>query len=164
MKSTIKKPLLTYMKSAALILLVAFTSCNVNKHSYSDGAKWIPTDFNPAKDVLLVEHYPMKEKWNASMAQFLGKRYTWKYEIVDKETILGSKGKYADRQIYQFAVMWINEESPSHSTFSGGGTTTSFSGSQYDMGGHFLDRYTVKEYPTTKKYNNYGWKGFVPFL
>ena len=152
------------MKWAALILVVVITSCSVNNHYYKDGDKWIPQDFNPAKDVLLIEHYPGKEKWSKSMEEFVEKHYKWQYVIVDKKDILGTIGKYADRQKYKFAILWTNESSTSSSTFSGGGTTYMYSGMQLDMAGHFLDRIIGKEYPMTRKINNYGWQGYVPFF
>lgn len=152
------------MRKIALFLFVAFSGCSINNHSYSDGNKWIPQDFNPAKNILLVEHYIGKEKWNTALVEFLDKHYRGKYEIVDKADILGNQGKYADRNKYQFAILWAEVGSISHTSFAGGSGTTNFSSPQIDDYGHFLDRSSGKEYPTTKRYNNYGWKGYVPFF
>jgi hypothetical protein len=152
------------MKQFLLLLLIVISSCNISNRSYSDGAKWVPSDFEPSKSTLLVEHYPGKEKWNTSMKNFLDKKYSGKYEIVNKEDILAINGKYTDTKVYKYAVLWRVIGSISHSSFSGGGTTTNFSSPTIDYSGHFLDRATGKEYPVTKKYNNYGWQGYVPFF
>jgi len=152
------------MKQSLLLLLIALSSCNISNRSYSDAAKWVPSDFEPSKSALLVEHYPGKDKWNTSMKNFLDKKYPGKYEIVNKEDILAINGKYSDTKVYKYAVLWGTIGGTSYTSFSGGGSTTNFSSPKIDYSGHFLDRATGKEYPVTKKYNNYGWQGFVPFF
>ena len=152
------------MKRSILFLLVFMSSCSASNKYFSDGKKWIPADYDPAKSVLLVEHYPGKEKWNTSMTNFLDKKFPGKYEIVEKENILAINGKYSDTKVYKYAVLWGEVGGRSHTSFSGGGTTTNFSSPTIDFSGHFLDRATGKEYPVTKKYNNYGSLGYIPFF
>ena len=155
------------MKKYILLLLILFTSCNISKHSYSDGAKWIPAEFNPSKYVLLVEKYPRKEKWNDAMKEFLDKHYSGQYEILDEKTILANDSKYSDEK-YKYAVMWKEIggiSSSNRTTFTPGGSMTNYySGPRLDINGYFRDRTNGKDYPETKKYNNYGWQGFVPFF
>ncbi|HEY9340643.1 MAG TPA: hypothetical protein VIQ23_03615 [Hanamia sp.] len=155
------------MKQYLLLLLIVISSCNISNRSYSDAAKWVPSDFNPSKYVLLVEKYPGKEKENNAMKEFLDKHYTGKYEITDKESILSPEGKYADKK-YKYAVMWKVLDGLSRSnrtTFTPSVTTTIYySDPKYDINGHFRDRATGTDYAETKKYNNYGWKGFIPFF
>ncbi len=68
------------------------------------------------------------------------------------------------QKIYKYAVLWGTIGGVSHTSFSGGGTTTNFSSPTIDYSGHFLDRAAGKEYPVTKKYNNYGSLGYIPFF
>lgn len=153
------------MKRALLFLLFFVTACSVNNKYFSDGKNWIPADFDPAKSMLLVERYPGKEKWNASVQEFLDKKYQGKYEIVSKEDILAINGKYSDTKVYKYAVLWGIVGSTSNSTFTGGPSVDyMYTNRKVDFYGHFLERATGKEYPVTKKYNNYGWKGYVPFF
>lgn len=155
------------MKQSLLLLLIVISSCNVSNRSYSDAAKWVPSDFDPSKYVLLVEKYPGKEKWNKAMIQYIDKHYPGKYEIADKENILSTEGKYRDPK-YKYAVMWKELGSLSSSnrtTFTPSVTTTTYySDPKYDINGYFRDRTSGTNYPPTKKYNNYGWQGFVPFF
>lgn len=155
------------MKKYLPLLLIALSSCNISNRSYSDAAKWVPSDFQPSKYVLLVEKYPGREKWNNAMKEYLDKHYSGKYEITDKENILSTDGKYADQK-YKYAVMWKELgglSSSSHITYTPATTTTTYySDPKYDISGYFRDRTTARDYPPTKKYNNYGWQGFVPFF
>jgi hypothetical protein len=152
------------MNRSFLVLLIIISACSANNKYFSDGKKWIPANFDPAKSVLLVEHYPGKEKWNAQMIDFLDKKYTGKYEVLDKAGILAINGRYSDTKVYKYAVLWGTLGGTSHTSFSGGGTTTNFSSPTVDYSGHFLDRAAGKEYPVTKKYNNYGSQGYIPFF
>ncbi|HEV8270717.1 MAG TPA: hypothetical protein VGQ04_05385 [Chitinophagaceae bacterium] len=138
-----------------LTLLIAaflFATCNVSNKTFSDGASWIPESFNPNSDFLLVETYAVKKE-NANMEAFLRQNYPGKYEVVDRKTIMDEAGKFADIKKYRYAFVW-------------GSTHVSINGNFHymDPNGNFYDRAEKKDYPTTKKYNNYGQKSYIPFF
>ncbi len=145
------------MKPTLLIVLIAFifSGCSVSKASFSDASKWIPDNFNPKNNILLIEPYPISEKSNRAMQDFLNKNYAGRYEIVERKDMLKKTGKYADTKRYQFAFTWKKMVSFRH------GTTGS---RDIDPNGSFYDRSIDKEYPTTKKTNNYGQMSYVPFF
>ena len=149
-----------------LFLLLILFSCNVNKRFYKDGSEWIPANFDQSKDILLVEIYPANEKWNISMVDFINKHYSGKYQLADKNIIF-SDSKYS-RKVYKYAVLWrIHGGSANsvHTSFSPNLTINSYSSdASENWTGHFYDRSTGKEYPETRKYNNYGLKGYIPFF
>lgn len=140
------------------------TGCSVNNKYFSDGRQWIPDDFDPGKTTLLVEHYPGREKWNDEMMNYLASKYPGKYEVVSKDQIIAMKGKYSDTKVYKYAVLWGAFGGTSFNTFTGGTTVNYYQSTKIDFYGHFLDRTSGKEYPITKKYNNYGSKGYIPFI
>jgi hypothetical protein len=156
-----KHPLLSQiyaiMKSSLVIAAIVFilSACSFSKASFSDASKWIPDDFNPKTNILLIERYPMSAKSNIAMQDFLDKNYAGRYEIVDKKDILNRSGKYPDTKLYQFAFTW-------KATVS---YRRGMSGSaDVDPNGSFYDRANDKQYPTTKKTNNYGQKSYIPFF
>jgi hypothetical protein len=131
------------------LIIPAFTSA---QHTFSDADKWIPTDFNPTKYTLLIETYPINAKAENKMEDYLSKTYPWPYEIVTGDIIKNNSEKYADTSKYRFAFMWR--------------TDNSRYGGPYDVdpNGNFYDRTTKKDYPTTRKINNYGQKSYMPFF
>jgi hypothetical protein len=133
----------------ALLLIPAFTSA---QRTFSDADKWIPADFNPARYTLLIETYPISSKAEGKMEEYLGKNYPWPYEVVTENAIKNTTGKYADTSKYRFAFVWRTD----NSTYGG----------RYDVdpNGNFYDRTTKKDYPTTRKINNYGQKSYMPFF
>jgi hypothetical protein len=138
-----------------LAVIVLFCiSCSVSNRSFSDGSKWIPADFDINKGVLLVETFPGKERLTQDMEIFLTKNYPGKYVIVTQKEITDKSGKYSDISKYRFAFQW---NVGTRYNFSSGFT-------DYDPYGKFYDRVENKLYTTTKKYNNYGNKSYVPFF
>ena len=156
------------MRQSFFLVVLIITSCSAGHHSYSDAANWVPVDFDPAKNVLVVETYPIKEKWNNSMRELLYKHFAGKYEIADEQSILSPTGKYSDTKKYRYAVLWRvihGGTSSTHQSFSPGTImNTTYHDATLDINGYFRDRANGKNYPETKKYNNYGWQGFVPFF
>ncbi len=151
-----------------LFFIIVLGACTPNHKFFKDGANWIPPDFNPSKGVLLIVTYPGKEGWNSDMTDFVEKHYGGKYEVVDEKTIKSDQGKYADKDVYRYAILWrINngKSSSTHNYYSPSTiTTVSYSDPQLDWYGHFFDRQTGKEYSETRKINNYGRKGYIPFF
>lgn len=152
------------MKQTILFLFVIMTGCSANNKFFSDGEKWIPADFDPAESVLLVEHFPGKEKWNTDMIHYLDEIYPGKYIVVSKEDIVAIQGKYKDKKKYRYAVLWGTINSRSNSSRQSGNVLYYYSDPKIDFSGHFLERETGREYPVTSKYNNYGSKGYIPFF
>ena len=149
------------MKKMKLIVFLSFAilffeNCNVGKMTFSDAASWIPEDFNPKNGILLIETYPATEKFNKDMQDFLAKNYPGRYEIVDKDAIYKKKGKYADTKLYHFAFHW-----GAKSRFDKYNTPSI---NYSNPNGSFYDRSLNKEYPTTRKINNYGRSSYLPFL
>jgi hypothetical protein len=144
------------MKNIISIVIASllFSACSISKGTYSDATKWIPSDFDINKGTVLIETYPGKEKWNESMSTFVEENYPGKFVIADKKDIENKTGKYNDFTKYRFVFKWSTETSwRATSTFS-----------QVDWYGRIYDRSSDKLYPTTRKTNNYGWKGYIPFI
>jgi hypothetical protein len=136
------------------VLCISFAACSPKNHSFSDGSKWIPSDFDIHNETLLIERYPGKDRLTEDMDAYLTKHYPGKYVIVSKEEIANKSGKYADLSLYRFAFQWKITE---RYNFSSGFT-------DYDPDGKFYDRSTDKLYPTTKRINNYGQRSYIPFI
>ncbi len=143
------------MKKFCLFCLVLpfFYSCVPTNVSYPDGADWIPENFNPQKDILLVETYVFRHR-NHSMIKFLTKYYKGKFEVVDRSEILSTGGKYADIEKYPFGILWEKDLISKKN-----GTIL-----EVDGYGHFYDRINQKEYPTTKKDTYYASSIYIPFM
>lgn len=140
--------------------VLATGSLIVKKASYKDAADWVPKDYNPEKTTLLVEKHLLKKKQNEKMIKFLKDNYPYPFEVVDRQTIMSKKGQYANTDKYKFAVLWEGYSSTSTSYSNG-----KFSESRkWDMFGYFQNRATGEEFPKTKRYNNYGQKGYIPFF
>lgn len=146
--------------SLVLFFIMAMASSADHK-VFADGDKLIPPDYNPDKGTLLIQAHPLNSKQNDRMIEFLQKNYPHPYEIVGKEEIEKKNGKYADTKKYPFAVVWRESETINTSQ-NFNGTTSHLP--QYDLYGHFVDQFTGKAYPETRKINNYGQIGYVPFF
>lgn len=157
------------MTTQTKILLSIFTmgvfftiaiASSASHKTYKDAENWIPPGFNPNSGTLLIETHPLKTKQNDRMIEFLQKNYPYPYEVVDSNAINSKEGKYADTKKYPFAVIWKGKTSWVASPNGGTGRDMP----EYNMYGNFVDRTTGKVYPTTKKINNYGQIGYVPFF
>ena len=135
------------------LLSLSFTSCNISKATYGDADKWVPADFDMNNGTVLIETYLGKDKWNTSMETFVAQHYPGKYLVVDKKDIENKSGKYSDATKYRFVFQWSKKTSL--------GIKNEM---QIDWYGRIYDRATDKLYPTTRKTNNFGWKGYIPFI
>ena len=150
------------MNKILLSVLASFIlfGCTVRNQTFSDGRSWIPENFNPNRDFLLIEQFTITKKSNEAMREFLEQHYSGHYAIEDRETIMSKKGKYADVNKYRFAFLW-SLRAKDHP----GGVAGSASHFQdIDPYGNFYDRSLDKKYPSTRKINNYGNKAYVPFF
>jgi hypothetical protein len=120
---------------------------------FKDYKAIVPPDFNPKKDFLLIETFPVSAKSNAKMKEWLAKNYSGAFAIVDKQIIYGKDNPYSDTSVYKYAFVW-------------GSWNTTFQGNftYRDPNGNFFNRATNTSYPTTKKYNNYGDKSYITFF
>lgn len=153
----------TYLSilTLAVFFIMGIASSPAHK-VFSDADNWIPSDFKPDHGTLLIETHPVNSKQNDRMLDFLQKNYPYPYEVVNKDAIESKTGKYADTKKYPFAVMWNDKGSINTTLNTSTGTYSNMP--QYDLFGNFVDRNTGKTYPATKKINNYGQVGYVPFF
>jgi hypothetical protein len=143
---------------ASIIALCIFfalgIACSPKNMSYSDFDKWIPNDFDPNNCILLIQKHPLNDKQNKRMEAFLEKNYPYRYEVVDAGLIYGGLGKYIDRSLYKYSISWKFESNYSAASKQ----------MNYDLYGYFIDLNTKKKSNTTKRINNFGQVGYVPFM
>jgi len=132
-----------YSGIAIFLFLFLSIACYPSKKTYSNGEKWIPEDFNPAKHTLLIQKYKSNEKQQAKMEQYMQQKYPYKYEFVSMETIIDREGIYADTDIYNYGLRIISQN------------TTS---SAFDF--YFYDRATDFKYPASNLTSFYIFNSF----
>ena len=144
------------------ILITCFfiSGCSISNKSFSDAKAWIPENFNPNRDFLLIERFDITKRSNAEMQEFLQKHYTGHYAIEDRETIMSKRGKYGDFNKYRFAFLWALRSKDHPGGAAGSGSVLQ----DIDPYGSFYDRSIDKKYPSTRKINNYGNKAYIPFF
>lgn len=121
-----------------VLILIPFTffGCVFGKLTFTDSKEWVPKDFHPKTDILLVEQYP-SESLNVAMVDYIRKNYRGQYEVVERKMILSKSGKNADTENYRFAFLWETKDNGTKPV------------------GHFIDRIINKTYPSTTKSNRY---------
>src|SRR4051812_11928484 len=123
-----------------LCLMFFFIVAVASSHkdaTFKDADNWIPSDFNPNKNVLLIQKHPVNNKQNERMIEWLEKNYPYRYELVDVPDLKCKSGKYADSKTYPFAVEW-NLHASQATHFGPNGQSSS--STQYDLCGNFIDR------------------------
>jgi len=150
----------------SILTLLTFFVLGIASHpaknaTFSDAANWIPSDFNPNNDILLIETHPVSAHQNERMIDFLEKNYAYRYEVIDRNMIQDKTGKYSDTKTYPFGVLWDLKSTQITRMDDKG--KMSFS-TNYDLYGQFIDRSTNKVYPKTTRVNNYGQVGYEPFF
>jgi len=145
---------------ATLCLLCSSFNGKCQNWTFKDYEKLVPPDFNPKKDFLLIETFPVNAKSNERMKEWLQKNYPGAFAVVDVNLIQGKDNQYSDLSKYRFAFVW-DGWSVVESHYTNG---NSFVYKHRDPMGHMLDRSTNTNYPTTKKYNNYGDYAYIPFF
>lgn len=128
-----------------IALLVLFCSCGSPMKSFtSNNNGWKPNDFVPSKGVLLIERINRPKAQQKKIEEFMAKEYSYKYEFIDAKNLQENPDKYADKNIYRFALMSslsfsnIHENQPSRSALNVG---------SFDY--HFIDRANNKVYPNS---------------
>ena len=123
-----------------LLLLLCYTLSGYGqvfgKLTFSDSKDWIPNDFNPKNDILLIEEFP-DNTINEKMVNYVRKNYRGNYEIVSKDMIMDVTNNYSNTEMYKYAFLWVSTEGSHKPT------------------GHFFERAIGKHYPTTTKKNRY---------
>jgi hypothetical protein len=146
--------------SLTFFFIIAVASSHKNA-AFKDVDNWIPQDFNPTNNVLLIETHPVNNKQNERMIEWLEKNYPYRYEVVNKGVIENKiSEKYSDTKTYPFGVEW---------ELLGHRVTTQLNGqthfeTEWDLYGNFIDRSSNKVYKSTRKNNVYGQTAYIQFF
>lgn len=119
---------------SALFILFAIASAP-SKMTFHNSDKWIPAEFNPNAQILLIENFHSSSVQQKA-EDYVSKHYPYKYEFVSKEDIY-STDKYKDNILYRFALISNKDYFTTNYTRSNG-STGSISGEGTDFG--FYDR------------------------
>lgn len=139
---------------AIAVIISLFSGCNPSKITFNNAEKWIPTDFNPGKTILLVEKYKDNVKVRRQMEEYMSENYTYKYEFVDKATIENRAGKYQDTKLYKYALIQTEGRRPA----------TIAKGEIWGGDFCFYDRANNKQYPPTKRESSNTMMLFKPII
>ncbi len=156
----------TYMikqavKIISVFLFVTLFGCNPSKLTFGNSDKWIPADFNPGKTILLVQKFAGSKKVQQQMEDYMAENYSNKYEIVDEAIIEQKAGKYANTNLYRFALR-MTTGSEHITKAQGASTNAGISYSKFDF--YFYDREAGKSYPTTRKESSNTMMLFKPVI
>jgi hypothetical protein len=143
-----------YSGFAILLFLFLAIASNPSKKTFSNGEKWIPKDFDPTKTTLLIQKFRSSEKQQTKMEGYMEEKYPYKYEFVSTETIIEREGKYADTDIYRYALRIT-----SHTTTY---TNSNMVTSGFDF--YFYDRANDIKYPASNKASSYIFTTFQPVI
>jgi hypothetical protein len=78
---------------------------NSSKKVFKNEENWIPEDFDPAKTTLLVQEFTVSDKAQGQMEDYMAEKYPYKYEFVSRSQIFNQEGKYANTQLYKYALV-----------------------------------------------------------
>ena len=95
------------MAICAFVMLVTIPAVTAQTRS---GYQFTPTSFDPKKHILLVAEMPGKnggkhEGATKKLDKSLKEHYPYKYEIVPMEEIVENPQKYADTNVYKYALI-----------------------------------------------------------
>lgn len=100
---------LQIMTICAFVMLVTIPAVTAQTRS---GAQFTPTSFDPKKHILLVAEMPSVKKpgekhegATKKLDKSLQEHYPYKYEIVPMEEIMENPAKYADTNVYKYALI-----------------------------------------------------------
>jgi hypothetical protein len=136
-----------------------FQGCKFSKLAYGNGNKWIPTDFDPASTILLVQEYTLPGKDKQRIEEFMHEKYPYRYEFVPMKTIKSREGKYADTKSYRYALVFTSNL---YGAFPVDGMNHSFGQIAFDF--HFYDRESDRDFPPTYKPSSYASWTFKPVI
>lgn len=142
------------ISSFVVVFLLSFSlESKCQSWTFKDYKNLVPPDFNPKNDFLLIETFPISNKTNEQMKEWLAKNYTGEFAVVDISIINELNNQYSDTSKYKFAFVWGSWSYTTRGKFT-----------YSDPNGNFINRATKTKYPTTKKYNNYAGKAYIPFF
>ena len=147
---------LSIVITSFLILLIS--SCYVPKVVTNNGDRWIPKNFNPKKDILVVESSPSKTQ-TKKMEKYMDEKYPFKFEFATTEELKNKTGKFSNKEIYKFFLL------------NSSGTLTYSSDMNERNGGrhnvyaatndfYFEDREAKKIYPESAMAASYPYQAF----
>jgi hypothetical protein len=148
----------TTLYSAVFWLALFLSSCGFSHTTLKGTETWIPPGMDAKNTILIVEKYPYSEKFNQKMDDYFAKKYGNRYVVLDMKTILSKTGKYADSNVYRYALLW----SKSIVDVEEVGSSTTHHNLYMDC--HFYDRLLQKEYPKTGRTYKYARKAYVPVI
>lgn len=125
------------------IVSVFFSSCFLPsvKTFKSNSNGWRPTEFVPSQGVLMIERVEWPKTQQRKIEAYMKKKYRFKYEFVDFKDLTDSTGRYADKNIYRFAMAY-SYDMHRMSGMEPGRPSSSIS--MFDF--HFIDRLKGKSH------------------
>ena len=157
--SAIKKNL--FSAFTIILFVIIGIASNSSKKVFKNEENWIPEDFDPAKTTLLVQEFTVSDKAQGQMEDYMAEKYPYKYEFVSRSQIFNQEGKYANTQLYKYAL--VISSGTSTTTKSGGASTSGgLTVTSYDF--NFFDRSAVKHYPKTRRASSYAITTFKPVI
>jgi len=137
------KKLLTLTLFISVILLTGCFLPSVKTfNSNSNG--WRPAEFVPSQGILMIERVEWPRKQQRKIEAFMKKKYGYKYEFVDAKELADSTGRYADKNVYRFAIAY-SYDLHRMSGMEPGRASSSIS--MFDF--HFVDRLKNKSHAPT---------------
>ena len=132
---------------AALIIVLTYgctTAMNSSMKTFTANSNgWKPADFKPENGVLLIQRLTWPKAQQRKIEDFMAKNYPFKYEFVDIKDMEANSSKYADKNIYRFAL--VNSMDRWTVTKTSGQGTSSSNTIVFDF--NFIDRMSNKTYP-----------------
>lgn len=121
-------------------LLFVFSDSVFSQITYKKNeVHWIPEDFNPNTDLLLIQETDLNEREKKAVLHFLEKEYPHSYEIVGK--LYNSDSAYSNRQKFRFSIVVSKLKRTMRSLYDAREIVT------YIFDINFYDRLEKKTYP-----------------
>jgi hypothetical protein len=122
-----------------LVIAIGFISgCSPATHTFNNSSDWLPAEFNPRTDYLVIDNAGFPQNQISKMIRFMKEKYPYKYSFVPS---LMLTEQVADPKIYRFILL----------NSAGVVTIPSMSVPAGSFDFHFYDRLTKTKYPDTKR-------------
>ena len=127
---------------AAIAIVIMIAGCGSPMKAFNTNSNgWKPADFVPANGILLIERtWPKNQQ--KKIEAFMAKSYPYKYEFADTKDLSAGNSRYADKNIYHFALVCSYS---SHDIHQGDASQRPLQVGAFDY--NFVDRLKDKEYP-----------------
>jgi len=125
------------------IVSVFLSSCFLPsvKTFNSNSNGWRPAEFTPSEGILMIERVEWPKNPQRKIEAYMKKKYRFKYEFVDFKDLSDSTGRYADKNVYRFAMAYSYDQHQMSGMEAG---RPSSSISMFDF--HFIDRLKGKSH------------------